>query len=124
AGRENRAGNGCGPEGRLKGVHRRRGEAAGWHLHGAEYLGRPRYRSAAMSICMKQVFALLLAGALVAPVTAVMAQQAQTQRVMGSITKVDGPTLSVKTPDGDVSVNLTDNAQVFGVVNATVADIK
>jgi hypothetical protein len=52
------------------------------------------------------------------------AQQAQTQRVIGTIQAVDGKTLAVKTRQGDVKVNVTDNVAVFGVVKATTADIK
>lgn len=45
--------------------------------------------------------------------------------VRGTIDKVDGPILSIKDKGGSVvTVKLTDNAQVFGVVPATVADIK
>jgi len=43
---------------------------------------------------------------------------------MGMIGGVDGRTLVVKTKDGEVKVNVTDNVAVFGVVNATTADIK
>ena len=51
--------------------------------------------------------------------------QAQTQRVVGTIEGVDGATLVVKTRQGgEVRVNVTDNVSVFGVVNATLADIK
>jgi hypothetical protein len=68
---------------------------------------------------------MAFAGLLVAATCAVaFAQQAQTQRVMGTITGVDGKTLAVKTRDGDVKVNATDNVAVFGVVKATVADVK
>ena len=55
---------------------------------------------------------------------AAFAQQAQTQRVIGTIAGVDGPTLVVKTSDGEVKVNLTDKVAVFGVVKATLADLK
>jgi hypothetical protein len=56
-------------------------------------------------------------------VTAASAQQ--TQRVRGTIEKVDGNTLLVKGPDGaPVTLMLADNAVVVGVVKATVADIK
>jgi hypothetical protein len=66
-----------------------------------------------------------IAGALLAASFAVAsAQQAQTQRVVGKIESVDGRTLAVKTRDGEVKVNITDNVAVFGVVKATVADIK
>jgi hypothetical protein len=74
---------------------------------------------------MNKAMNWLAAGAmLAASFTLASAQQAQTQRVVGSISGVDGSTLVVKTRDGEVRVNVTDNANVFGVVNATVADIK
>ncbi len=69
----------------------------------------------------------ILAGAAAAAFLAVVpavAQQAQTQRVMGTISGVDGSAIVVKTKDGDVKVNLTDKVTVFGVVKATMADIK
>ncbi len=56
--------------------------------------------------------------------TAAVAQQAQTQRVVGTIQNVDGPTLTVKTREGEVKVNVTEKATVFGVVKATIADVK
>ena len=53
------------------------------------------------------------------------AQQAQSQRVVGTIQGVDGSTLAVKTRDGgETRVSVTDNVSVFSVVNATLADIK
>jgi hypothetical protein len=56
-------------------------------------------------------------------VTAASAQQ--TQRVRGTIEKVDGNTLLVKGPDGaPATVSLADNAVIVGVLKATVADIK
>jgi hypothetical protein len=64
-------------------------------------------------------FALLLAA------TASFAQQPQTVRVNGTIEKVDGPTLVIKSRQGDeVKVDVTDNVAVFGVVKATLAEIK
>lgn len=58
-------------------------------------------------------------------VTAVSAQQPQTQRVRGTIEKVDGNTLLIKSPNGaPVTLTLADNALVVGVVKATIADIK
>jgi hypothetical protein len=48
----------------------------------------------------------------------------QTERVVGKIAAVDGPTLTVKTAKDDTKVNITANATVFGVQKATVADIK
>jgi hypothetical protein len=58
-------------------------------------------------------------------VTSVQAQQ-KTVRVVGPIVGVDGPTIVVK-PRGkgdEQRVRLTDKAGVFGVVRATLADIK
>lgn len=67
----------------------------------------------------------ILAGMLVVTSCAIVsAQQAPTQRVMGTIEAVNGPTLTVKTRDGEVKVNVTDNVAVFGVVKATLADLK
>jgi hypothetical protein len=69
-----------------------------------------------------------LAGAAIAVtlvVTSVQAQQ-KTVRVVGTIVGVDGPTIVVK-PRGkgdEQRVRLTDKAGVFGVVRATLADIK
>jgi hypothetical protein len=59
-------------------------------------------------------------------VTSVSAQQPQTQRVRGVVEKVDGNTLLIKAPTGGapITLKLTDNAVVVGVVKATVADIK
>jgi len=55
--------------------------------------------------------------------TAATAQQ--TVRVRGAIESVDGTSLVIKQGDGsEVTVKLTDNAQVFGVVPAALADVK
>jgi hypothetical protein len=67
---------------------------------------------------------LAMAALLALSVSAASAQQAPTQRVIGTIAGVDGRTLVVKTKDGEVKVNVTDNVAVFGVVKATLADIK
>jgi hypothetical protein len=56
-------------------------------------------------------------------VTAAPAQQ-QTQRVRGTIEKVDGGTLVIKTSGGEVALTLTDNAVVVGVTKAGIEDIK
>jgi hypothetical protein len=59
--------------------------------------------------------------------TSALAQQPQqqSQRVRGTIASVDGATLVIKPAEGpDVTVKLADNAQVFGVVPATIADLK
>ena len=53
-----------------------------------------------------------------------LAQQAQTQRVMGTISGVDGSAIVVKTKDGELKVNLTDKLAVFGVEKAALADLK
>jgi len=53
-----------------------------------------------------------------------LAQPAQTQRVIGTIENVSGPTLTVKTRNGEVKVNVTDKVAVFGMVPATLKDIK
>ena len=52
------------------------------------------------------------------------AQQAQTQRVMGTIVGIDGPVMAVKTSAGEVKVTLADKLAVFGVARATLADLK
>jgi hypothetical protein len=54
-----------------------------------------------------------------------LAQQPQTVRVRGAIEKVDGNTVVVKTAEGtDVTLTLAANAQIVGVVKASLADIK
>ena len=69
---------------------------------------------------------ILTAAALIGTfaVPSAVAQQPQTVRVIGKIEAVDGPTLVVKTAQGEAKVNLAANAAVFGVVGATAADIK
>ncbi|HMA73211.1 MAG TPA: hypothetical protein VKP67_17270 [Xanthobacteraceae bacterium] len=59
-------------------------------------------------------------------VTSVWAQQPQTQRVRGTIDKIEGNTLYLKAPAGGapITLKLTDNAVVVGVLKGTVADIK
>src|SRR5688572_6005340 len=69
-----------------------------------------------------------LAGAaiVVALVAASAQAQQKTVRVVGTIVGVDGPTIVVK-PRGkgdEQRVKLTDKAGVFGVVRATLADVK
>jgi hypothetical protein len=66
----------------------------------------------------------LTAAALVT-VLASSALAQQTQRVKGTVDKVDGNTLYVKGPDGaPITLKLTNDALVVGVVKATLADIK
>jgi hypothetical protein len=77
---------------------------------------------------MSRMTRRLLAGAaLVAALatTSALAQQQQTVRLRGPIEAVDGSTLTVKAGEaGDVKVRLTDNAAVYGVVKASLADVK
>jgi hypothetical protein len=68
---------------------------------------------------------ILTAAAFAAAFAVTSAQAQQTQRVKGTIEKVDGNTLLIKGPDGaPVTLTLSDNALVVGVVKATMADIK
>ena len=57
---------------------------------------------------------------------AVFPALAQTPQVVhGAVDKIEGSTVVIKQPDGaDVSVKLLDNAKVFGVKAATLADVK
>jgi hypothetical protein len=74
-------------------------------------------------IMIKILTGAAIAAALV--VTSVQAQQ-KTVRVVGTIVGVDGPTIVVK-PRGkgdEQRVTLTDKVGVFGVIPATIADIK
>jgi hypothetical protein len=73
---------------------------------------------------MKTTLKLVLAGAVLAASCALVSAQQQTQRVMGTIFSVEGNTLAVKTRDAELKVNLTPNVAVFGVVKATLADLK
>src|SRR5260370_11534457 len=50
--------------------------------------------------------------------------QQQTQRVAGTIDKVEGTTLYIKSASGTVPLTLTDNALIVAGVKATAADIK
>ena len=53
------------------------------------------------------------------------AQQPQTMRIRGIIEKVDGNTVVLKPASGDdVTLTLTANAAIVGVVKASLADIK
>ena len=53
------------------------------------------------------------------------AQQPQTVRIRGTVEKVDGNTVAVKATDGAaLTLTLTANAAIIGIVKATLADIK
>jgi hypothetical protein len=77
---------------------------------------------------MKTITQRVLAGAALMAVLAAssaLAQQQQTVRIRGPIEAVDGSTLTVKAGEaGDLKVKLADNVAVFGVVKASLADIK
>jgi hypothetical protein len=67
----------------------------------------------------------ILATALVAALAASASAQAQTQRLRGTIERVDGNTIFAKARDGaPVTLTLADNATVTAVHKATRADIK
>jgi hypothetical protein len=71
------------------------------------------------------VAALAAMSAWTSALTSAWAQQPQTVRLRGTIEKVDGNTLAVKSRDGaELTLTLTGNAQVVSVVKATLADIK
>jgi hypothetical protein len=68
---------------------------------------------------------ILAAAAFAAAIAVTSVSAQQTQRVKGTIEKVDGNTLLIKGPDGaPVTLTLADNALIVGVVKATLADIK
>jgi hypothetical protein len=73
---------------------------------------------------MKTTLKFVLAGSVLAASCALASAQQQTQRIIGTISSVDGNTLAVKTRDSELKVNLTGNVAVFGVVKATLADLK
>jgi outer membrane lipoprotein SlyB len=70
-----------------------------------------------------RILAAAAAFATAIAVTAVSAQQ-QTQRVRGTIEKVDGNTLLIKSSSGEIALTLADNALIVGVAKASIADIK
>ena len=76
---------------------------------------------------MKTIARLVLTGAALAAVLAASSAfaQQQTIRIRGPIQAVDGSILTVKAGEaGDLKVKLADNVAVFGVVKASLADIK
>src|SRR6516165_9584866 len=66
----------------------------------------------------------IVAAAALAAVFAVSTASAQTQRVAGTIDKVDGKTLYIKSASGPVTLTLADNAVIVARVKASAADIK
>jgi len=76
-----------------------------------------------MRICLLTVTAL--AAALAASAALAQQPQPQTQRVSGTIERVDGSTIHGKGPDGSaITLKLADNAAITAVLKATFADIK
>jgi hypothetical protein len=70
-----------------------------------------------------RVVSALAALAMAAFANAAALAQQSTQRVVGTIASIQGPDLVVKTRQGDVKVQLTENLAVSGVVRRTFADI-
>jgi hypothetical protein len=72
----------------------------------------------------RQAVGILLGAACAAAVVSAAWAQ-QNIRVRGTIERVDGPTFVVRAGEaGDMTVNLADKVGIFGVVKATLADIK
>ncbi len=68
---------------------------------------------------------IIIAAALLAALGVAGASAQQTVRVRGTIEKVDGNTVVVKTADGvEQTLTLTANAAIVGVVKASLAEIK
>ena len=73
----------------------------------------------AARILTRTVFVAALA------VSSAWGQQAQTVRLRGTIERVDGAAIIVKADEvGDVTVKLSDKVAVFGLLKATLADVK
>ena len=72
---------------------------------------------------MSRTIRMALAGAILAVWCSAAA--AQTVRLRGTIEKVDGSVLAVKSSDGaELKLALTEKAMIIAVVNASLADIK
>jgi|SRR5690242_11800183 hypothetical protein len=70
----------------------------------------------------KSIFAAIM---IVAGTAGALAQQPAAVRVVGAVEDFDGHVLAVKSEKlGGVKVNLTADATVFGVTEATIADVK
>jgi hypothetical protein len=75
----------------------------------------PKKNFTALAITLALTFAALPA----------FAQQPQTLRIRGTIEKVDGQDLVIKSRDGsDLNVKLAENARVLALVKASISDIK
>lgn len=76
-----------------------------------------------MNVASRMLTSVVCVAALAA--SSAWAQQAQTVRLRGTIERVDGATIFVKASEvGDVTVHLSDNVAIFGVVKATLADVQ
>jgi hypothetical protein len=73
---------------------------------------------------MTKVAVILAAAVLSFAASPALAQQAQTQRVIGTISGIDGSAIVVKTKDAELKVSLSNNVAVFGVEKAALADLK
>ena len=74
---------------------------------------------------MRKAIWILGTASLVLWSVASLAQQPQTMRVRGTIEKVDGSMLTVKSRGGEtLMIKLADNANVVALVKASLADIK
>ena len=74
---------------------------------------------------MSRTCILTAASLAVLSVSAALAQQAATQRLAGTIEKVDGNVIYGKGRDGGaITLKLADDASITAVLKATVADIK
>ena len=68
---------------------------------------------------------VLGAGIVIALAAGAFAQQPATTRVAGTVESFDGHVLAVKSEKlGELKINLTGDATVFGVAKATLADVK
>jgi hypothetical protein len=67
----------------------------------------------------------ILGGSLLTIAALSIAFAQQPTRVRGTVEKIDGSTVTVRSGEAnEIKLNLTDGAQVYGVVKASVADIK
>jgi hypothetical protein len=73
---------------------------------------------------MRSTRSFLTAALIAASCTIASAQPAPTVRVRGTIEKVDGNALTLKTSAGEEKLTLTANATIVAVVKASMADIK
>jgi len=67
---------------------------------------------------------ILTVAAFAAAIAASTAYAQQAQRLRGTIEKVDGNKLMIKTPEGAATLMLTNNAVIVGAYKGSVADIK